>query len=88
MALTLPDSCFLSSLNTVHNTELRAGRRETYLNSESGSGEGTEAAIRVLLAREPGHGAAHEVDEAAVAVVLHHAAQRQDHHRYCVWVVI
>lgn len=51
------------------------------LNGQCGGRECSEATVRVLLPGQAGHGAAHEVDEAAVAVVLHHTAQRQDHHR-------
>ena len=52
-----------------------------YLYSQCGGSESSEATIRVLLPGQAGHGTAHEVDEAAVAVVLHHAAKGQDHHR-------
>lgn len=39
----------------------------------------------MLLPSQPGHGAADEVDEAAVPVVLHYAAEREDHHGYRIW---
>lgn len=57
----------------------------TYLYSQGSGCEATEAALGVLLARQARHRTPDEVDEAAVSVVLHHAAQRQDHHGYCVW---
>jgi hypothetical protein len=39
----------------------------------------------VLLPRQASHWSAYEVDETPVPVVLNHAAQRQDHHRYRIW---
>lgn len=57
----------------------------SHLDSKCGGSQASEAAIRMLLARQPRHGSSDEVQQASVAVVLHHAAQSKDHHWNCVW---
>lgn len=46
----------------------------SYLDSQSSGSKTTEASIGVLLTSQPGHRTAHEVNEAAMAMVLHYAA--------------